>query len=81
MRRRTNMAIAESIATTLFTTGLSGQVADRLVLMHEPDGQPARNLGGWCRRAVRDVIVKALDEASKSPPRRRRRQKASKRHD
>lgn len=51
--------IAERIVKELFING-QGSKADRLVLTTS-DG---RDLGGWCERAVVDVIVNGLKEAS-----------------
>lgn len=44
----------EAILDYLFTNGM-GQKADRLVLV-DANG---RDLGGWCRGAVRDVLISA----------------------
>lgn len=46
--------IAEEIVEDLFKNGLHEE-ADRLVLM-----QGNRDLGGWCRKAVKDRIVEKL---------------------
>lgn len=47
--------IALAVVDRLFKNG-AGDRAERLVL-ESPDG---RNLGGWCRGAVRDVIAAAI---------------------
>lgn len=58
----TRRQLAETIARRLFTTGF-GEVAQRLVLTID---QPARrDLGGWCERAVADMVERTL-----APPRR-----------
>lgn len=53
--------LAEQIATDLFTNG-ANEKADRLVLMHEPNGtaSPGRNLGGLCFSAAVGRIEKIL---------------------
>lgn len=51
-----NMQIAERIVEYLFVNG-QGEQAERLKLI-SPDG---KYLGGWCRRAVIDCIVRELD--------------------
>jgi hypothetical protein len=56
-------ALVQQIVDDLFTNG-SGQRADRLVLTI--DGPPTRNLGGWCREAIRDRILEEIDPSS--PP-------------
>ena len=43
----------------LFKTG-SGQQAERLVL----EGKDQRDLGGWCRGAARDRILRVLEGTS-----------------
>ncbi len=48
-------AIAEAIAECLFRNG-TGQKAARLVL-HDAN---ERDLGGWCKKAVADVIERHL---------------------
>jgi hypothetical protein len=54
--KQSHEALAHSIASALFTNG-AGQVAERLVLelLGKRDG------GGWCRAAVEDVIIAALE--------------------
>lgn len=49
--------LAEEIAKALFTNG-AGEHAERLVL--EIPGAK-RNGGGWCERAVADVVEDALE--------------------
>jgi hypothetical protein len=52
---RRHRQIADAIVDRLFING-SGERAERLMLEW-----PLKNdLGGWCRSAVRDVIVAAL---------------------
>ena len=48
--------LAEKIADQLFSNG-AGQKAERLVL--ELPGK--RDGGGWCKQAVVDVIVRAME--------------------
>lgn len=48
-------AQADAIVERLFVNGF-GDRADRLVL----EGLGKRDLGGWCRGAVRDVILDVL---------------------
>jgi len=50
--------IAERIVDYLFVNG-QGQQAERLVLT----SCEGKNLGGWSRGPVRDIIVKAIREA------------------
>lgn len=50
-----DLQVAERIVAQLFVNG-QGQQADRLVLASEDH----RDLGGWCKRAVVDVITKYL---------------------
>jgi len=51
------LAKAEELAGSLVVNGL-GNVAERLVLM-----AGGRDLGGWCREAIRDRLALALEEA------------------
>lgn len=53
--------LAHAIAEQLFTNGVQER-AERLVL----EGQDKRDLGGWCFRAVVDVIVEQLRPISES---------------
>jgi hypothetical protein len=54
-------SIADEIISGLFVNGF-GQVADRLALM---DDTRKRDLGGWCRGAVRDRIIAVLQTHTK----------------
>lgn len=56
-KQKKNPKLAERIADLLFFNGV-GEEADRLVLMT----LEGRNLGGWCRQAVIDQVVAALNE-------------------
>ena len=58
---KTTRQLATRIADHLFVNG-SGEQAERLVL--EIPGKPGAS-GGWCKRAVVDVIARHLDEAEK----------------
>ena len=53
------MKISERIAEKLFTNG-GGEKAQRLVL-ELPDGKDG---GGWCKRAVVDVIDAVLQQTT-----------------
>jgi hypothetical protein len=59
VRKRDAMKIADQIVESLFCEGsyLGGRKAKRLVL--ELEGQDFGG-SGWCREAVRDVIVDGL---------------------
>ncbi|MGE3278055.1 MAG: hypothetical protein AB7O67_23330 [Vicinamibacterales bacterium] len=52
--------IADAVVSRLFVNGM-GEQADRLVLTVD---RPYRDLGGWCRGAVRDVVIDALRSPS-----------------
>ena len=54
--RATVEAAPDKVVDTLFVNG-DGQHATRLMLVDADD----RDLGGWCKGAVRDVIRAALD--------------------
>jgi len=58
-----DLQTAQWIAESLFVNG-QGEQADRLVLT-SADG---KDLGGWCRRAVVDQIMKTLDEVRQVDP-------------
>jgi hypothetical protein len=60
------LAAVESIVDYLFVNGV-GEEAGRLVLTSE-DG---RDLGGWCRGAVRDAILDGLRAGHDAAKRRR----------
>jgi len=53
-------SLASLISNDLFTNG-SGETAERLVL----ELPQKRDGGGWCKKAVYDVIVKHLTTKSK----------------
>ncbi len=57
-------AITRQTVAHLFATGDVRLRADRLVLTI--DGPPRRDMGGWCRRAVRDVIRAALEKVNRA---------------
>lgn len=56
----------EAVVEELFRSG-AGPMADRLLLVHDlgpsvPGERPnVRDLGGWCRQAVFDVIYKRME--------------------
>lgn len=55
----------DAILDRLFTNG-QGERADRLVLAQDlatPDEPKYKDLGGWSRAAVRQILVRALAEA------------------
>jgi hypothetical protein len=52
-----NRQIANEIVEQLFTNGF-GNVAERLVML----SANGRNLGGWSQDAVRDQVLKVLEE-------------------
>lgn len=54
--------IATAIADNLFVNG-NGTHAERLMLV----GADGRDLGGWCKQAVVDVIVDELKPAVRTP--------------
>lgn len=52
-----NMQVAERIAGILFVNG-QNQQADRLVLTSKDQ----KDLGGWCQKAIVDIILRELRE-------------------
>jgi hypothetical protein len=55
-----NRELAEEIAKRIFTNG-SQDVADRLVLVQEPPAHSVkRDLGGWSKWALADIICEEL---------------------
>ena len=72
-----NRQIAELIADDLFTNG-AGEMADRLVLMcdQSPWSREApRDLGGYSKAAVIDVIERGLIQQQTAPRSRSKKQK------
>lgn len=57
----TNELDLEAILDQLFTVGVTGETADRLVLI--VDGPPQKDLGGWSRDGARAAICRALAAA------------------
>ena len=60
-RKPTREEVAANVANKLFVNGI-GEEAIRLMLI-SADG---RDLGGWCKDAVRDLVLRELDAAKKS---------------
>lgn len=58
-RIKSNQVLAAEIAEALFKNGF-GEVAERLKLVQDSTG---RDLGGWCRQAVADLIGRHLETA------------------
>ena len=56
-----NRTIAEKIVEELFTNG-NGDKADRIQLCQKSGGVLERDLGGWCKAAAVDAIVRVLEE-------------------
>lgn len=58
MTEETKKRIADAVVADLFLTGCD-QPAERLVL----EGKDKRDLGGWCRGAVRDRVLAILERS------------------
>ena len=56
-----NRLIAEKIVEELFTNG-NGDKADRIQLCQKRAGILERDLGGWCRTAAVEAIVRVLED-------------------
>ena len=62
-----HVVIADEIADRLFVNG-TGQRATQLVLTDDTKIGEAKNLGGWSRQAVEDVIVEVLRGTQEGAP-------------
>ena len=62
-----HVVMAAEIAERLFVNG-AGQRADCLVLTDNTKISEPKNLGGWSRQAVEDVIVEVLRGTQEGAP-------------